>query len=294
MTCCRTTICQLALLARFLLVVGTFLWLNSQLAAGKDPQKLTARLEKLQESKLAFEGTYSSEIQKLQKAFDDLAAMADGAAQIPYLDRQAIVADLKQARQEFTNRGSFAKIPAMQQSYVSFIVSILASYQSLMREYQQVLAALSKDDPRSQTFKQEIDATTERVAKYDSLKKGTVLIGIRQDYNWGPVQGLVEGPDAIRFKRINNPRVEAEIRLKITERQGTMLTGRLNQGGFVAEVAGNYDGLNLRFKVVRVLKGAPRHFEYSGQLAGQIGILDLVGIKKNGLGTTGKLVLERP
>ncbi len=276
----------------FILIAGGVLSSKHVVAQTGDSKRLTSELEELQTIKKSFESICSAETQKLEKAFDDLVAIADGSTQIPYLDRQSIVADLRQARKEFEKRGRFAKIPAMQGHYEAFVLAILTSYQRLMQKYQRVLTVLPKVDLRRDEFAKEIDDVTARVVKYDSLKKGTVFAGLREDFNWGPVKGFVEYEDAIRLKRIKNGRVEAEIRLKITERNGTLIAGRLHQGGFVADIAGTYDGVNLNIKTVRLIKGNPRYFEYSGKLVGQIGILDLVGVKANSVGTTGRVVLE--
>lgn len=260
----------------------------------RDSQRLTEKLEKLGTSKSAFETIYKAKIEALRQTFDTLIATVNESKNLRQEDRDTIVTDLKKARDNFIEDGTFAKIPAMQEHYVDFVVNVLKGYSGLMADYQQVLRMLPQQDNRREEFNKEIEIATNRVAKYDSLKEGTEFVGYRSDFNWGQVKGFVASEDAIRLKRIRNAPVDAHIRFKIKKRIGNKLSGIVNQGGeFQAEIEGTYDGVILNIRVVNILKGNRRYFEYSGPVVGQIGQLKLAGVKTNGVATTGSIILQR-
>ena len=266
---------------------------GSTLQAG-DSKLLTQKIAKLDKSKASFETVYAEQTLKLRTRFDELIAIVNNSPNLSTV-RAEIANDLAKARDEFIEDGMFAKIPALQPHYMEFVLSIFSGYTILMQDYREVLASLDKGDQRLGQYTNEVTATSERVAKFDSMKKGAVFVGYREDFNWGPVKGLVESEDAIRLKVIKNGPVEALIKIEVTERNGNYIAAKLIQGKgqLIAAVNGTYDGVNLRLKFTDILKGKQRNFEYAGQVVGHMGQLQMGGVKANGVPTTGMITLQR-
>ena len=181
----------------------------------------------------------------------------------------------------------------MQDIYVQYIVAVRTGYYSLLERDDQALSLVPAGDNQRQDLEKGVDRLTVEVNRIDMLQPGKVWRGYRSDFK--PPPRLV--PNGIWMRRWHveqDKAVNVDFNFKVTERKGNRFIGEVSQsvGGFIAEVEGKFDGVNLEMAMTRMIRGEPRQFEYSGTVVGSLGFLAMQGIKTDGNATAGNIVIE--
>ena len=181
----------------------------------------------------------------------------------------------------------------MQEIYVQYIVAVRAGYYSLLNSYDQALRLVPAGDPQREALEKDVDSLTVEVNRIDMLQPGKIWRGFRSDLK--PPPRLV--PNGIWMRRWHveqDKAVNVDFNFKVTKRKGSRFVGEVSQngGGFIAEVEGKFDGVNLEMAMTRMIRGEPRQFEYSGQVVGSLGFLSMQGIKTDGKATAGNIMIE--
>lgn len=262
--------------------------------AERAEKKIVRVIEKLNKKKQQFDELrrgYRDEV----KAVFDASINNVNASSWPVDVRTEVAGQLKQAKSSFVNDGKLEKIPAFQSTYVSYIGASLKAYAKLMKAFDAALKGIPENDERYKELQTEIKRYADDISKSDALQVGSVWKGYRSDLDWGPGYKVKKGEDSVlRLTKFRNDRVDVTWQLEIKKRQGSLIEGEISQRDkrFIALVQGTFDGVNLQLKMTRMLKGADRYFEYSGQVAGNLGQLALRGRKTNNALTTGTIVIE--
>lgn len=253
------------------------------------PRQALAQLETAKER---FESDREKAARKVLDAFDALAEAVDRDRTLTVVDRATIQKDLRFAREAFDRDRTLRPIPELQPAYATYILTVRKSYYGLLAKYERALRLLPSSDERKAPLEEEVADLARTVNRLDLFQPGRTWLGYRADFNAGPHAE----PDATgrRYRLVPDQPVNVEFTLRVDSRKGDTFEGEITQNGgaFRAEVHGTFDGVNLRMKMVRMLHGAPRQFEYAGRVVGSLGMLNLRGIKADGKYTEGEVALQ--
>lgn len=262
--------------------------------AERAEKKIVRAINKLNEKKEHYDGLRSAYKGEVKAVFD--TSIKNVTASNWSVDvRNAVARQLEEAKASFEEDGALEKIPALQRTYVAYIVASLRAYSKLMKAYDLAMKSVPREDSRYKELQSEIEEYAREINSTDALQVGSVWKGYRSDFGWGPGYKVEKGEDSVlRLTKFRNDRVDVTWQLEIKKRQGRQIEGEISQRDkrFLALVKGTFDGVNLKLKMTRMLKGADRYFEYSGQVAGNLGRLALRGRKTNSALTTGMIVIE--
>lgn len=277
-----------SILARLALIITACLTVS---ALADDKTASTTEVAKKQ-----FQEMLESEKGKVQAAFDQLIALAEKAKNVNAADRATIILDLKDAKSAFQSNGKLTPIMAMQSTYGQFIVNVRkAFFGKTLPTYEKAIKALSANDTQRTALQKELKNMLEEINSLDALQVGKVWEGYRSDLK--PPAQLKFDPFACRRFRIQVVQpaaATAECTFKVTKRQGTAIVGEIsqNKGAAIWEVAGTFDGINLKLTTRKMIKNVERHFQYQGQVIGNLGFLKMWGYKADKNYTEGNILLE--
>ena len=274
-------------------ILGVALLLPTPDAVAQN-SKVERELKKLKIAKKKYEEKRIIEKNKLVDLFDE-AIKSVRKSKMAVDIKAKVVADIKESKASFVDDGEFAKIPAFQDGYIEYVVKSKKAYATLMKAYDRALKRLPSGK-QQENVESELDGHFEEIRKLDSLKVGKTWVGFRMDNIRGPVFKEVadEYGQYLKLERVRNDKVDVDFTLRIDKRNGENVEGTISQNGgrFVGKVAGSYDGVSLNLAMTRMVRGAERYFEYSGEVVGNYGYLELRGRKTNGVLTTGRILLE--
>ncbi len=260
---------------------------------GKRSVDLPQLLDRLSRDKDAFEFKKKSAAQRVSASFNALIKDVQRIDDIDLAERAAILQELRDARDRFDKNQTLTPSPFMQGIYIQYIVAVRTGYYSLLERYDQVLHIMAAGDSQREAIEKDVARLTVEVNRIDMLQPGKTWRGFRSDFK--PPPRLV--PNGIWMRRWHleqDKAVNVDFNFKVTKRRGNGFIGEVSQsgGGFIAEVEGKFDGVNLEMQMTRMIRGEPRQFEYSGQVVGSLGFLTMQGIKTDGNPTVGNIVIE--
>ena len=189
--------------------------------------------------------------------------------------------ELREAKNAFESQNRFTAIPALQGVYQRFAKTINPKYYAALDGLEKLRTAVPSGDARLAVIENRVTKLSDHYTAYDSLKAKSTWNGYRCDFQMPP--HLEVNPAKIgkpgMFRVVQNTPASIEFSLWIEKRAGRAFEGVITQGGgkFKAKVQGEYDGLNLQMKMVQVIKGAHRDFQYAGTLVGGSALLGMQG-----------------
>ncbi len=261
--------------------------------SAKAESALNRAIASLDRSRARFEEDVLAAGERMGAAFDRLSMAVEKDRSIPVSDRVLIQKDLRAARDEFESEGRLRPILPLQPALVAYTISTRKSFQQLANAYGKVLAQLPRSDPRTTAYEDELEALTLRVNRSDMMQPGKTWVGYRSDLQ-APPTVRVDPKNPRRHQLVEDKPVNVEFTFTITRREGSNFLGEIamNDGAFKAEVAGTFDGVNLRMEMIRMLRGAPRQFQFAGQAVGCLGSLNMRGYRTDQRYTEGQVLLQ--
>jgi hypothetical protein len=250
-------------------------------------------LDQLSKDKEAFQARKEKAVRAVSASFNTLIKEVQRIDDIDLADRAAMLKELREAKDAFEKNQKLTPSPLMQNTYAQYIVAVRASYYSLLARYDQATQLIPAGDNQRETLEKEVAQLTVEVNRIDMLQPGKIWRGFRSDVK--PPPRLVPNGIWMRQWHIEQDKaVNVDFNFKVTKRQGNRFVGEVSQsgGGFIAEVQGTFDGVNLEMAMTQMIRGEPRQFEYSGQVVGSLGFLTMQGIKTDGNATAGNIVIE--
>lgn len=235
-------------------------------------------------------------IEAVLRAFDKRLAEVQSAREWSKEDRAKGVRMLTAARHAFQETQELTPIFAMNDAWSQLTQAVRAARAPLVKKIEAAIKRLPKGDVEGLArLTKELNALDADLIRFDFLQAGRSWEGYRQDdakparFEYDPLATRWS-----RFKVVQDPGVQEELSFTVKARKGDQLTGEMAMGkrSIVMDVAGSFDGLRLEMKTTGVSKGAPRYFEYAGELRGNVGFLSLQGIKADGTSTSGKLMIQ--
>lgn len=237
-----------------------------------------------------FNAARSQAKEELLAAFDKLDKSIESARPLAEADRAVMLTDVRAARAKVADENKMTPILAMHPAYVKFITTVRKSFRSVETAYSRAIR--SSTGPRRIELTEELVNLTESVNALDSLQVDQPWKGYRSDYR--PAARIQPTPFSCRkFRLVQDGNANVDFTLRVEKRRGNQIVAEVSQnnGAFVAEAAGTFDGLNLLLKMTRMRRGPDRYFEYQGQLVGGLGFLEMRGIKTDGNPGAGRIVL---